>query len=216
MNYYADFSPELELWFNEAHQECFSEGVLLDTRYAIYPKRFYKTVEKYDKGKLIDFCFIGGLHTDKETFVNRNWILDFINKNFTEASYLQFTDTKTKKKHAKLGIFDYTFEAHGFVPKEYPIQTKAHFDENYYKRMCNSKFTLCPAGDVFYSMRFYESLMCKSIPIIKNINESFRSYEESLLDYKYYLTTDNIEYREDWVVHNYNIFLKYHTLDMGN
>ena len=33
-------------------------------------------------------------------------------------------------------------------------------------------------------------------------------------DYKYYLTTDeNIEYREDWVEHNYSLFLKYHTLN---
>lgn len=216
MNFYSDFTPELEMWFNEAHQECMRAGTTLDTRYAIYPKRFYKTVEKYDKSKLFDFCFIGGLHTDKETYANRKWILDFIREKFSDASYLQFTDKKTKINHRKLGNFDYTLDAEGFVPKECPAQTRAYFDENYYKRMCNSKFTLCPAGDVFYSMRFYEALMCRSIPIVKHSNESFRSQEESFLDYKYYLTEDNIEYREDWVEHNCRIFLKYHTLDKWN
>lgn len=87
------------------------------------------------------------------------------------------------------------------------------FDEDYFKIMSKSKFTLCPAGDLIYSMRFYESLMCRSIPIVNSVNETFRSEAESLLGYKYYLVTDDIEYREDWVNYNYELFLKYHTLE---
>ena len=62
-------------------------------------------------------------------------------------------------------------------------------------------------------MRFYEALMCKSIPIVNNKNETFRSKAESELNYKYYLTTEQHVYREDWVEHNHGVFLKYHTLD---
>jgi hypothetical protein len=64
-----------------------------------------------------------------------------------------------------------------------------------------------------WSMRFYECLMCKCIPIVDKVEETFRSVEESKLDYKYYLTScPEFVYREDWVEHNYNLFIKYHTL----
>ena len=63
-------------------------------------------------------------------------------------------------------------------------------------------------------MRFYECLMCKCIPIVNSVEETYRSEVESKLDYKYYLSSDtDFVYREDWVEHNYNIFLKYHTLE---
>jgi hypothetical protein len=79
--------------------------------------------------------------------------------------------------------------------------------------MCSTKFALCPAGDMPWSMRFYESLMCKAIPIVKKESETFRTIQESNLDYKYYLHNDhNIIYREDWAEHNYKLFTQYHTL----
>ena len=79
--------------------------------------------------------------------------------------------------------------------------------------MCKSKFCLCPAGDAKWSMRFIEAIMCKTIPIVNEVKESYRSEEESKLDYKYYLTSDKeFIFREDWVEHNYNIFLKFFLL----
>ena len=87
-------------------------------------------------------------------------------------------------------------------------------DKNYFDVMCKSKFCLCPAGDDLWSMRFYEALMCKCIPIVNNEKETYRSDPESKLGYKFYLTSDKeFIYREDWVEHNYNLFLKYHTLE---
>ena len=63
-------------------------------------------------------------------------------------------------------------------------------------------------------MRFYESLMCQCIPIVDTIEETYRSEEESQLDYKYYLSSDKeFVYRNDWVEHNYELFLRYHTLE---
>ena len=211
------FPPKCLMWYQEAYEEhdCWNEEHLIDYDYVLYPKRFYQTIDKFDDDKIIDYCFIGGFKTDKKnkTLKARIWILDFIRNYMTDKSYLQFTDKKTKQNYEPMGSFDYTLKVSGFVPKEHPVKDRNKFDENYFKTMKKSKFTLCPAGDRNYSMRFYEALMCKSIPIVNSINETFRSKAESKLDYKYFLTTDVLEYREDWVEHNYSIFLKYHTLE---
>lgn len=215
MNYSNDFSPKLKMWYIESYKEKNIDirKNKINSSYALYPKRFYKNIDNTIQ-KEYDFCFIGGLRTDKKTLVNRSWILPFINSRFTENSYLQFTDKNTKNNYTKMGIFDKTLETTGFVPKEHPVYERNFFDSQYFLNMCKSKFCLCPAGDGMYSMRFYEALMCKTIPIVYTINETFRSKEESKLDYKYYLSSSNeFIYNEEWVEHNYNIFLKYHTLE---
>jgi hypothetical protein len=214
------FCPKLKMWYIEAHKEKNSKVNIKQKTlsYAIYPKSFYDVVKKYTStnNKIYDFCFIGGLKTDELTLLNRNWIMQFIAEKFNDKSYLQFTDATTKMNYNSCGNFDYTLLQSGFVPKETPIKDRNFFDENYFLKMCKSKFCLCPAGDVSWSMRFYEALMCKTIPIVINVTETYRSEEESKLDYKFYLATEQeFIYREDWVEHNYNLFLKYHTLEFS-
>ena len=203
------------MWYKESMQEIsrWSENTETCHDFAIYPKRFYKAVSEMNGGKVYDFCFIGSFKTDRLTIKNRKWIIKFIEKNFTNKSYLQFTDENTKKNYGIMGAYDFTLKKTGFVPKNHEAEYRNKFDDNYFKTMCKSKFTLCPAGDKYYSMRFYESLMCKSIPVVKSKQETFRSEEESKLNYKYYLTTDEIVYREEWVEHNYDIFLRHHTFE---
>ncbi len=213
MHYYKGFSPKCRMWYDDARREKGITGEI-DYRYAKYPMSFYKRVENFSKEKRYDFCFIGSFLVDKPTSENRKWIVDFVNERFNNHSYLQFTDKISKKSLKPFGSFDYTHRRVGFVPKEKPINQRNYFDKNYYQKMCESKFTLCPSGDSFWSMRFYEALMCKSIPIVISKDETFRSEAESLLDYKYYLASEpNPEYRQDWVDHNYEIFIKYHTFD---
>jgi hypothetical protein len=66
-------------------------------------------------------------------------------------------------------------------------------------------------------MRFYEAIMCKAIPIVNKFKESYRTKAEKKLGYKFYLTSDKkFIYRKDWADHNYNLFLKYHTLEFRN
>ena len=203
------------MWYRESYQEidCWTDGDAICEDYAIYPMRFYKEIEKLNVGKRIDYCFIGGLETDIRTTKNRGWILEFIDKYFTNQSYLQFTDTNTKNNYCPKGSYDFTLEKVGFVPKENKIKDRNWFDENYFRTMLAARFALCPAGDAIFSMRFYEALMCKSIPVVYSTHETFRSEAESKLDYRYYLTTDDIQFRADWVEHNYQLFLKYHTLE---
>ena len=212
---YYSFSPKLKMWYEESYTEknCWNEAITVCEDFALYPARFYATVSKFDKTKKYDYCFIGGLKIDIPIEKNTNWILGFIRRKFTSESYLQFTDMKTKSGYLTLGEFDFTLIKNGFTPKEHKVEERNWFDSNYFKTMSKSKFTLCPAGDLIYSMRFYEALMCNSIPIVNTKNETFRSEAESKLDYKYYVSTDQITYREDWTVHNYELFLKYHTLD---
>ena len=43
-----------------------------------------------------------------------------------------------------------------------------NIDEKYYKILCKSKFTLTPVGDCNWSYRFFEAILCLSIPILED------------------------------------------------
>ena len=82
--------------------------------------------------------------------------------------------------------------------------------------MRQSKFTLCPRGDAPWSFRFYEILMCETIPIVNSIHDTYRTFEESLLDYKYLLQSDNLfVYDELTINHNTEIFRKNHLFKLS-
>lgn len=212
MTYY-NFMKQQKMWYQESHKEKGLDVKGINEDYSIYPKRIYKNIN-LGNPKIYDFVFLGSYKFDKETILNRKWIIPFIDKNFNDSSYLQFTDHKTKEKYLPLGSFDYTLKKNGLVPKEMQENKRDIFDKNYYDIMSKSKFCLCPAGDSMWSMRFYDAIMSKSIPIVNHYDEIYRSLAESKLDYKYYLVSDNkFVYREDWVNHNYEILLKYHTLE---
>jgi hypothetical protein len=213
-NRYFPYSKKLRMWHQEAHNEIgFSanRSYWIDQDYAIFPKRLYQAVERIDQTKRYDFCFVGAFLIDSATARNRAWIVDFITANFSDKSFLQFTDHKTKLIHKPMGDFDYTFKRSGFVPKEVEVSQREIFDGEYYKVMCASEFTLCPGGDSPWSMRFYEALMCRSIPILPD-NCAFRTPKEANLGYKYFTRDDCFTFNSKWTEHNYNLFLKYHTL----
>jgi|GEM_PF-5510485 len=227
------WSGRLELWREQAQKEILLESEnflnINDNKgeYAIIPKSFYSKIRGYDQTKKHDFCFIGSSYfydwdcSEKPVRLKaravakekRRWILDFIHNYFNKDSYLKFTDSGAMRYHSCLGEFDYTLKSKGFCPRENPT-IRGNFDEDFYKVMCASKFCLCPGGDNCWSIRFYEALMCKTIPIIYYPNERCRTQSECLLDYKYYLVDDQPKnYNKDWADHNYNLFLKYHTYE---
>jgi hypothetical protein len=82
------------------------------------------------------------------------------------------------------------------------------FDSNYYISMCQSKFTLCPVGLEPWSHRFLEAIACYSIPVIgpRDIDILAGNW------FKYYRHPNVKEYKIEWAEHNYNEFLKKHTL----
>ena len=211
MLFKPDLTPKLRMWQTEAYREIGVQLSAFDHQKVLFPKRFYLPIQAFDHTKVFDFCFIGAYKVDARTAAHRNWLIDFIKARFSEKSYLQFTDKETKKDHVSLGPFDFTLLRSGFVPKEVPTAERNFFDERYYQVMCQSQFTLCPAGDVRWSMRFYEALMCKSIPILQR-RTHHRSIREALRGYRFYTPSERLVYKPEWVEHNYEIFLKYHTL----
>lgn len=222
MSKFYHFSPKLQMWLEESlieqgkSPECAKRlGKSYDQSYAIYPKRFYKRVDSLNANKCYDYCFIGTLQIDAITAKNRKWIIEFAANRFGDDSYLQLTDTITRSAHIPLGKYDHTNHKQGMVPKELPLMLRNNFDDNYFAVMASSRFCLCPAGDANWSMRFYEALMCKSIPIVANKIDTYRRKPESKLPYRYFQANEEHFYRQDWADHNYELFLRYHTFQYG-
>jgi hypothetical protein len=187
--------------------------------FALFSKKYYTELNTLDHTKIHDFSFIGSIASNKES---RQWIVDFAEKYFTKNSIFINTDNDPNWK--SLGSFDFSGRGLGYCPKNsIDPQSKQtqyrviHENLYYFENMCKSKFVLCPAEDSSWSFRFYEVLMCKSIPIVENLHYTYRTKEESTLDYKYVLK-DNIEKYlgstscDDIVTENTKIFENYHLL----
>jgi hypothetical protein len=188
---------------------------------ALFSKKYYYEICNLNHNKIYDFCFIGSINSNYES---RKWVIDFAKKNFTNNSIFINTDNDTN--WISLGSFDYSNKKLGYCPKIMPnnhtkkVQYRV-VKENitYFGTMCRSKYCLCPAGDAPWSFRFYEVLMCKSIPIVESWHHTYRTKEEANINYKYVLyenINDEINYDEinydDYINENIRIFENYHLL----
>ena len=68
-------------------------------------------------------------------------------------------------------------------------------DLSYFRMLARSRFALCPNGDFVWTYRFFESILCRCIPIIEEECELYKGYH-------YYKVGDKYEYREDWIKEN--------------
>jgi hypothetical protein len=212
------------LWRQSYTEDGFSPSEIPDFSVkpviCLYPKSYIEKVISLNSDKIFDFNFRGAFYIDNQTKKNRKWIINFSKKHFTSNSFFQITDSRAKQnnlffrpRHKLLGSFDYTFTRAGFVPKENKKEIRGHFDEDFFRVLCQSRFTLCPAGDAPWSMRFYESLLCKSIPIVEKVQHTGRNDLEYDIGYKYYLLSDDKKiYRPDWAEENFRKFIRYQTL----
>jgi len=109
-----------------------------------------------------------------------------------------FVNTDLVKKPdtpwTRLGVFDKSLERLGFNPKHQPDNNSrtAQYrvvQENkfYFETMCRSKFVLCPAGDAPWAFRWYEILMCKSLPIVLSWHHTYRTAEEATIPFQHVL-----------------------------
>lgn len=73
--------------------------------------------------------------------------------------------------------------------------------------MASSNFTLCPTDIFPWSYRFFEAIICKSIPILNDDETVIFSH-----NFKFYRKSETHIYREDWVEYNIKQFKFYHTL----
>lgn len=218
--YYKSYFEENIVFDFDEHDD------IKDPKIILYPRSFVYKTKLMDHTKNIDYNFIGSVFFTT-TFKNRRWIFDFIKKKFTDLSYLVFSDAvkninpkrwKNMTGGEPLGKYDKTLEynnTEAYVPTSSQCNSfddYVYFDEKYFKIMCQSKFTLCPMGDAPWSMRFFESIMCKSIPILEKDEHTGRFEKERNIGYKYYLINDEHVFREDWVEYNYELFIKMQTL----
>jgi hypothetical protein len=181
----------------------------------LYPRSYVDAVNAMPGDKTYDYCFVGGLYRP-ETYPNREWILDFARHRFTDRSYLLVTDGEDG--HERLGAYDRTgLERDVFVPKLAPPDERAFFHDHFFRVLRHSQFTLCPAGDVPWSMRFFEAIMCKSIPIVSDPAHVGRNELERAIGYQVYFR-DNDHVYDDAIVHaNFRRFLRHQTLiDSGS
>ena len=188
--------------------------------FAIFANKYYNEINSLDHTKIYDYCFIGAISS---AYNERTWVIDFAKKHFTSKSYYINTDINynNDENYELLGSFDYSTKKFGFCPKHNTDNQSRRIQyrivqENlpYFQTMCQSKYVLCPAGDAPWSFRFYETLMCKSIPMVKSWHHTYRTVEEAAIKYKYILPntklTDN-DYT-DYINTNNIIFKHFHML----
>ncbi len=184
---------------------------------ALFSKKYYDEICELNHDKIYDFCFIGSINSNYE---RRRWVIDFAKNHFTNNSI--FINTDNDPNWASLGAFDYSTKKSCYCPRNMPDNQSKRVQyrvvkENleYFENMCKSKYCLCPAGDAPWSFRFYEVLMCKSIPIVESWHHTYRTKEEANINYKYVLHQDidnDISYH-DYVNENTRIFENYHLLN---
>ena len=194
--------------------------------YALFSHKYINEINELNHKKKYDYCFIGSINSNKN---EREWVIKFSKEYFTKNSIYINTDININnfKNYKILGEFDYSSKLFGFNPKNHPNNQsrEAQFrkikeNKYYFETMCQSKYILCPAGDSAWSFRFYETLMCNSVPIVKDYHDTYRSKEESKIPYKYILESDieNIDNYpiDNIIILNKNLFKKYHMLNLNN
>ena len=181
---------------------------------ALFSKKYCNEINELNHDKIYDFCFIGSINSN---YTARTWVINFAKKYFTRNSI--FINTDDNPNWELLGSFDYSNMNLGFCPKNVPDNQSKKVQyrivkENieYFEKMCKSNFVLCPAGDCPWSFRFYEVLMCHSIPIVESWHHTYRTKEEANINYKYVLynnINNDINY-DDYVDENIRLFKNYH------
>lgn len=181
---------------------------------ALFSKKYYNDINSISGEKKYDYCFIGSIKSNNKA---RQWVIEFAKKHFTNNSVFLNTD-KDISNWKLLGDFDYTGKIEGFVPKndgalnsKNGVYREIHENLFYFTSMKQSKYVLCPAGDTEWSFRFYETIMCKSIPIVESWHHTYRNYIESSINFKYILyqtINSNFKTSDD----NYNSAVKINTL----
>lgn len=191
---YLEFKYQMEEALRE--EGLNPENAIANPPIAKFSKRFYQQVRKLPRKKIYDYCFMGTINS-KGIKNSRQWVIEFAKKNFTNKSYFLNTDDEPNWK--SLGSFDYTNSGKGYNPRNNRTLTKdlqnlrynpLENDKEYLQIMCQSKYCLCPAGDATWSFRFYEALMCRSLPIVESEYHAYRTKEESKLGYKFLLLED--------------------------
>jgi len=206
----------------EQNVQTFKQLTSINPPVAKFSRSYYQSILNLnpDGEKIYDFCFIGSIESNHTT---RQWVIDFAKEHFTIDSVFVCTDPE----HQSLGPFDKTNDPlfkgwynpkrnhdNGSKQVQYRVVSE---NEMYFKTMSQSKYILCPAGDSSWSFRFYETLMCKSTPIVESWHHTYRTVEESKIGYRYinaslFKNSTNTNYNQI-VLSNTKLFEKHNIIN---
>jgi len=157
----------------------------------------------------------------------RKWVWDLAKSSFNEQDLLIFTDPPSG--YEPLGTFDLSLTKGGFSPGlNMDDKAWAEMDDDYFKQLTRSNFTLAPRGNHPFSYRFYEAAVTHSIPVLSAYDFDLgprdwirmRDVPQMLrcIGYHYYTLDDPqpFAYRKDWAEENYRLFIKYQTFMEGD
>jgi len=153
-----------------------------DIKYAvIFPRQWFDRVQGHEK--IYDFVFLGSQDNDGTN--SRDWVLEYENEN----SIIKFSSRgRTLQENGRTSFFD----------------------PEYFDPMMKTKFVLCPGNTVpegfeRWNERFYETIMCNAIPILKK-GDIAPDYKH----YTFYYHNDKHEYKYDLeiVQSNLEVFQK--------
>lgn len=155
------------------------------------------------------------IQSTKDDHLNGHNFINNIKIPLTFPMYLlNYIDNLSKKKEYDYNFIGVITKKREWVEKynnEYSIieqsgrgrDKKYTIDKNYYNILSKSKFTITPTGDCPWSYRFFEAIMCLSIPILEN-----NSNDIHMKDYFCLFDKDEHIYDEGKAIQNYNKFIK--------
>ncbi len=129
-------------------------------------------------------------------------------KDISKEKRYEYTFTG-KKKEARAWVEEFGDDALiNFTDKGREIP-KDYLDIAYYRTMCQSRFTLCPVGDFKWTYRFFEAIMCKSIPIVER-----QGIDPSMDGFVYFLQDErsNHCYSTEVCDDNYRLLVARHSM----
>ena len=160
-----------------------------------FPRAWYDRVRAAASGAAARprrrFVFIGASWLgDAKASAARGWAIAFARDHFSEHDYFALTDLKSNASGRatpwqRLGAFDHSATHAGVFPKAHKSgdPAKYAFDAAYYGLLGSADATLCPAGDMPWSMRFYEAIMARSIPVLRTRDDQYYSDAERALPF---------------------------------
>ncbi|MBD2156177.1 exostosin family protein [Leptolyngbya sp. FACHB-16] len=82
--------------------------------------------------------------------------------------------------------------------RKFPLKS---WDNQYFKLLANSEFTLCPDGDFVWTYRFFESAICGAIPIIQNYTSVYEGFRFKMMEE----TTRDMVWSKEDAEHNFQL-----------
>mmetsp|Transcript_103514 Transcript_103514/g.231201 ORF Transcript_103514/g.231201 Transcript_103514/m.231201 type:complete len:340 (+) Transcript_103514:40-1059(+) len=175
---------------------------------------------KANSTKTSNYNFQGALErTEDITGPWRQWVIKFVKHHFSDDDVFVASDEFGKTN--TWGPYDHTNDVEHYDVAQEKLEFPLTMDPTYYQTMIQSNFTLCPGGDLPWSMRFYEAILAGSIPVIAEEENDYSSSSKAFwfnqIGYKYFTVDQVVNLKASSAElkriadDNYELFLKYQT-----